>query len=727
MISAQGFEETNLVSQRQRLLDGKATVDEIVTGLKNFYDFSYSKYANQFSDKALENLIMICNDIYSYSQTGEVLVTDRDYDMYMEEWIRRGNNRLIYPDNLALKKSWDIVTHKEPGLVGTVEKVYTPTAFMRWATNDQISESNIEEMDGDYPCYHEAYVIAPKYDGISAVITIHHKEVILALTRRDGYAGQDITRLITSIPSHNEILIEFFNNAFEIYGYTIEDMVKKVIDSPQVDIKCELLMSQENYLKLADKMTEEGLKPYANRRSAVSAIVNTPTNLKYAEYLTIMPLMILAKIRNSDTPYIIYAPGDSYRFEDNAENVRSLFKKCVSLLEDWRSPDEGFKYRMDGVVCFPLTKSGKTYVPYSDNELDYMDGSIAYKINLNEADTRIIRGYVSVGLLGKAIPMIQVAPVEVNETTVQDVSLGSWDNFVNMHLYKGEMVTIFSAGDVIPQAKVKEPRDRIIDSKPLKIKKRCPYCGEDLERRKAEYWCMNDECPHKAVGLITNFLTKIGAKDIGEGKVESLFNHGILKTIIDLFNGDTIEALRKDKYKGWDKISIDNLEVEINRLMSTPIEVSTFFGALGIRGMAKKKCRFIFKRLDEAALFGAKPFELRILLSTVDGISDIGADTFATYLEEHRREIKNLRSFFRLVPDKKYKGSVCFTGFRNDELAEEIDELGYEVTDSVTADTVLVITASLDSKSKKCATARKKGIPIEHVQNRERFIYMLSN
>lgn len=730
MRTAQGFEETNLAAQRQRLMSGKCSVDEMVAILKKEYDLSYVNYQNKFSDSALENLLMICNDIYSYSQTGEVLITDRDYDLYMEEWIKRGHERLIYPDNLSLKKTWDIVTHAEPGLVGTIDKVYDANAFMRWATNDQVSEAEIEENPEIYNCYHDAYIIAPKFDGISAVLTIHHDEIIQALTRRDGYAGQDITKLITSIPKYantaEDLVQAILGSCFDMYGYNIQKMIKGV-DFEHIHLKCELLMSQNSYLGLKEEMIDSGLKPYANRRSAVSAIVNTPTNIKYAKYLTVMPLMLLSKYKDRDKIFILYGPEDSFIYDaKDGSSVNSLYKHCVSILNDLRDPDENFPYRVDGIVCYPLTKIGEyQYEPFSDNELDFMDGSMAFKINLNEADTRIIKGYVSVGLLGKAIPMLKVKTVEVNETNVEDVSLGSWDNYTNMRLHEGELVTIYSAGDVIPQAKVKEPRDYPEDAKPLKIKKRCPYCGEELERKKAEYWCENESCSHRIVGRITNFLSKIGAVDIGEGKIENLFNHGILSDIKDLFDGTTLDLLQKEKYEGWDTISIENFKNELNRLMGTPIEVSTFYGALGIRGMAKKKCRFIFKKIEEDDLFDRDRFDLITLLCTVDGISEVGAEVFSDFIKENKKSIKALRKYFTLIQDRKYKGSVCFTGFRNEEYVEIIDDLGYEVTDSVTADTVLVITASTNSKSKKCAAARAKNIPIEHVSRWEQIKDML--
>ena len=76
-----------------------------------------------------------------------------------------------------------------------------------------------------------------------------------------------------------------------------------------------------------------------------------------------------------------------------------------------------------------------------------MDDAIAYKVNTAEALTQVEFGYVSVGRLGNAIPMLRVRPVEVNETTVTDVSLGSFDKFVNMDIHEGEQVLIYSAGD----------------------------------------------------------------------------------------------------------------------------------------------------------------------------------------------------------------------------------------------------------------------------------------
>ena len=108
----------------------------------------------------------------------------------------------------------------------------------------------------------KGYAIAPKYDGISVALKIENHRLIYAATRYDGVKGQNITALVKQAQ---------FPSWFK--------------DAPDGYYKCEILMSIDDYNELVKE------KQYANRRSAVSGIVNTPSNIEYGKYLTIMPLV----------------------------------------------------------------------------------------------------------------------------------------------------------------------------------------------------------------------------------------------------------------------------------------------------------------------------------------------------------------------------------------------------------------------------------------------------
>ena len=456
-------------------------------------------------------------------------------------------------------------------------------------------------------------------------------------------------------------------------------------------------MTIDDYMELKAEMEEAGLKPYANRRSAVAAIINNPKNLNFAKYITIMPLLYVSE----DDSIIIYAPPLSTKYNEYP-NVMDIFLRCDEMLKKIRDPY--FPYRVDGVVVFPLLKIGEY------NKKDFMSHAMAYKVNTNTGITKIEYGYISVGLMGKAVPMLHVVPVDVNETTVTDVSLGSWDKFIEMNLGENDMIEIFSAGDVIPQAR-KIKNSRKSKNPPLIIEKICPYCKQELALRGRELWCTNVECPHLAVGKIANFIIKIGGQNIGEGVIENLYENGLVTDTVDLFT-NTISKLRSDKYKGWNTTSIKNLEEELKRLMTKPIQISTFIGALAINGIARKKSREIFKNYTLDQLFEMTLSKRMVAIESIYKMGPTTAKTFSEYLEYNKDFIETLSKLFTLVPDKMYKGTICFTGFRDSEWEDKFDEIGYEVSDSVTAATYCVFGAPGTKNSTKSKKARDLNIRI---------------
>lgn len=694
---------------RRALVNGKITCSEA-----NQYvvDLLVDVDRKSMSDEELENLIHICNDIYTYSDEGLVILSDRSYDLMMHDWMERGHERIIYPDDLKIK-TWNIVKHKHPGLVGSLDKCYDPIGFLCWATGFKGKElTDYQKSTGTYPRpQYLDYILAPKYDGISGSIELNDGKIDLGLTRRDGYAGQDITKVITESCGRIE---PGFATGFEIsyYGLYKEDLPVTSLDGYY---KVEILMSTGNFLALQKEMTEQGKKPYANRRSAVSGIVNAPKNLEYARYLSIVPLLYESK-RNGN---VYYAPPGSQRVKFfKTDSASRLFEEADVFLRQIRNPDSNFPFRLDGVVAYPVD-------PVDFNPSDYMDKAMAYKINTNIAPGKIEYAYVSVGLMGKAIPMLHIKPTEVNETMVEDVSLGSWDKLMNMKLHEGEVVEIFSAGDVIPQARLPEERPKC-KTPFIELKTVCPYCGEKLTRIKNEYWCVNEDCDHLAIGKIVNFVIKMGGQNIGEGRITDLYEKGLCRSIYDLFV-NTVNLLRVEKFPGWDKTSIDNLEAELQRIQTTPTEVSKFVGSLGIKLIGRRKCRGIFKNITIKEVFDESQLPLEIRLCGYDKVGGTTAKNFANYFTEHKKEIKQLMKLFNLIPDKQYKGSICFTGFRDDELADRFEDLGYEVTDSINDDCVALLAASTNSTSGKAKNARKKGISIVHRSHVDELLEALKN
>lgn len=638
---------------------------------------SYAERVINCPDKVnideLYSFIRICLDFYVYSKDGKVLVPDYIYDLCVNcYYTKTGKDRLhdnmfIADDLLSNDKKWNFVPHPVPGIVGTLaDKLYT--------------YKEVKDHVIYYGCHN--FKIAPKYDGISVAIKKENHQIVYAATRYDGYQGQDIREIMKYAK---------FPNWWE--------------NAPDGYYKCEILMSTTDYNAL---ITE---KYYANRRSAVSGIVNTPTNLKFAHYLTIMPLMYcdmhsIKYIANGITDVLVYSPRD-------------LMDEIEKMLDTIRSSK--FPYRVDGVVIYPQIEK-------QINLGDLCEGCFAYKVNTNEAKTNILYAYASVGRLGKVTPMVKVKPVEVNETMVSDVSLGSYAKFLSMNLTENEEVIVYSAGDVIPQIKLPDMRTNWTNNPELKISKYCPHCGERFERFNVEYKCTNPNCPRVQSGLISNFFVKLGIDGYSDKTFEILCTAKVIYDIPSVFDL-TIEKIHA--VPGFDVTSATNLYNEIQRIKNERTQISEFFGALGIEGISTKKCRKIIAEIPDFRKFLSKLAKDKGInkaydnMRCADGIGGKTAEIFISYCQSHLALINELLEIMNITGDTSYLGEICFTGFRNSRWEEKFNSIGYKIGDNVTNNTVCLITASVDTVSTKMKAALKKGIPIFNYPNIDEVYYRL--
>lgn len=663
----------DVIDLRKNILNGKIDINDLnlyENDLRIWMETSLSKkvLSNEAFD-VITNLIMLYLDYYTYAEDGDVLITDFQYDMLMNHYINNGGKQISKADKLMNVSQWNFVKHEMPGMVGTLKKIYTFEELQIYFNKYRSGSSRFRR-----------FIIAPKYDGISSAIKIVNGRIVLGVTRNNGFEGQDITQVVRNACNANKIV--------KMFGSDKKDHV--------VWLKTELVIRSQEF----EKVIEE--KTYKNRRSATSGIVNSPKNVHLAKYISIIPLAAY----QVNEKKLQYCPPDSKEINiSNAYDLKDDIDEMISKIRD-----SSYDIRTDGVVLYPI---GDDILP---NFNDIMDDAVAFKVNTSKAFTTVEYGYVSVGRLGNAVPMFHVKPCDVNETTVTDVSLGSFDKFYGMDVHEGEQIEVYSAGDVIPQAKLPEIRHYKEDAPLIKIKKRCPYCNEKLTRYKATYRCENQDCPRIKSGKISNFIIKLKAKNVSDRTIEDLVEAGLVKSIPDLFDLTIDEIAKLDGYgKDSAKIIVD----EIEKIRTTETPVSTMMGALGIQGISEKKCKKLFKVMNLKKMLKTDPKELLYDLVSADSTGRITAQTFIDFLQENKKLIKQLVEIMNITTDIEWKGNVVFTGARDHELENRFMEKGYEISSAVNGNTIVVIDASYNHESTKCKAAKKKGIDIIHISEAE--------
>ena len=618
------------------------------------------------SKEGLYSVLMICLDQYTFSEDGDVLITDNQYDLLHCLYIQLGGKQIIFPDHLEPR--WNMAEHKKSYMVGSLRKVYT--------TNDLISY--VKDIESRYSRLNTLkWVIAPKYDGISACLEFKNNVLVQALTRGESVngkrVGEDITPMVRNVMNIRNLENQFCN------GF----------------LKVELLCPTNSFERLKDE--------FKNRRSATSAIVNAPKNSKYAPFIYAMPL--LYDPNDGSIPNYLPESCEVIKYPLNVEMIIEPMQKMLKRIRK-----NTFPYRIDGVVLYPILNQ------FDKN--DAMSEAIAYKINTAFNYGKIEYGYVSIGRTGKATPMIHIEPTEVNETIVEDISLGSFQKFYKMKLMEGEVVQVFSAGDVIPQAKPSSPRNYPNGANILEILEICPYCHSNL----IDYQCKNQNCPRVITGEITNFLTKMGVEDISDGTIEALYKADKLHSILDLFSlkEDEIASLT-----GFGIISAEKIIRTINEMKTKPIPYTVFFGAIGVPGCALKTWEKIFDEIPpKHFIYMIDEFckdksyhrydysKLYFMLADIPGIGTEKRDIILKFFERNHKMIGKIMSELNLVNGQQIEGEVVFTGFRDSGWAKKFEDAGFRISSSVNKKTIAVIAENKFIETGNADRARALGIAL---------------
>ncbi len=622
----------------------------------------------------LMKFVIIQLDYYTFSDSGEVFISDSDYDLAtrMLRFFKMDvpTTNTFEPNTTA----WPIKKHSAPQMVGSVTKVFSL---------DDVSKFIESECNSTYGS--TGIIFAPKYDGVGVCLEYDPKkvEIVSALTRKDGTSGQELIQLIRKCKNYDDVLYHATQEFGMNKGY----------------IKCEIVMSENDFEELIKE------KPYKNRRNGTSGIINTPSNIEYAKYLTIIPLVY--GVQKSKKLSYTYMPANSITTTaTEIARMPDLVEEYINMILE-STHNSTFEYRTDGVVIF----IDNLHMQYPN----VMSHAIAFKTNSKVATTTILYGYISIGRTGKATPMIKVEPCDLNETVVTDISLSNFHKVKLLDLHDHDKILVESSGDVIPMVKEVIKRGGVMQ---LEFGNKCPICGSVLAPYVAgtgttEYECINPSCPRLISGKVTNFLEKLGANGISDQTILNIYESLEIKDIVDFLDIDKYKD-RLINLPAWGATSANNFCNEIKRIRSKPITHGEFLGAMGIPGISTKKCKALFAEVDYDHFMKlcheGKYDRADADLYEVKGFSCKTIDTFMEFIKSNMTTIDKLSKMLTLTKDKRAGANIVFTGFRDKEIEEYVGSKGVDVSDNINGQTIAVITANKGSgKTKK---AIERNIPI---------------
>ena len=538
-------------------------------------------------------------------------------------------------------------------------------------------ETRIQKVLGDVPL---EYTCELKYDGASISITYEKGRLVRAVTRGDGFQGDDVTNNIKTIKAVPIHLKGDFPDKFDIRG--------------------EIILPFAGFEKMNQELIEIGETPYSNPRNTASGSLKLQDSAEVAKRpLDCLLYFVIGNNLPFNTQFEGLQKARDWGFKvPNQSKLAKNLNEVFEFIRFWDTHRHDLPYETDGVVI-------KVNSLQHQDELGYTAKSprwaMAYKFKAEQVTTTLNSITYQVGRTGAITPVANLEPVQLAGTIVKRASLHNADQIEKLDIRIGDTVFVEKGGEIIP--KIIAVAQRGNQSEQTKYITHCPECQTELVRTEGEanHFCPNFYgCPPQIIGRIQHFISRkaMDIDGLGGETVALLFSAGLVTNYADLYE------LKKEQIIPLERMaekSAENLIQGIEKSKNIPFERVLY--ALGIRYVGEtvaKKLAKHYKSID--AIAQASMIDLIL----VDEIGDKIAQSVIQFFDnqENRLIIERLKQFSvqlessaeSALLSEKLKGktfvvSGVFELYSRDELKKAIEDNGGKVGSSISAKTDFVI------------------------------------
>lgn len=649
---------------------------------------------------------------HNYYVLDNPTISDLEFDMKLKELQALEVKHPEYFDENsptqrvggAITKNFNTIVHERR--MYSLDNGYSKDELLEWEKRVQkgLGTDKVE------------YVCELKYDGASISITYENGVLSKAVTRGDGFQGDEVTTNIKTIKAV----------PLKLKGNNIPE---------KFDIRGEIILPLEGFAKMNQELIEIGETPYSNPRNTASGSLKLQDSAEVAK----RPLDCL----------LYFVVGNNLPFETQFEGLEKArqwgFKvpkqsklaksmdEVFAFIDHWDTHRHDLPYETDGVVI-------KVNDLHQQDELGYTAKSprwaIAYKFKAERVATRLNSISYQVGRTGAITPVANLEPVQLAGTIVKRASLHNADQIEKLDVRVGDEVFVEKGGEIIPKIIAVDFTKRPEDSMPTIYIDKCPECFTELERKEgeAQHYCPNFYgCPPQIIGRTQHYISRkaMDIEGLGGETVALLYNADLVHNYADLYD------LKKEQVVPLERMadkSAQNLIDGIEKSKQVPFERVLY--ALGIRYVGEtvaKKLAKHYKSIDNLA--NASLMDLIL----VDEIGERIAQSVIAFFEneENRKIVERLKGYgvqlessadnntsvSDKLAGKTFVVSGVFEKFSRDDLKKAIEDNGGKVGSSISSKTHYVV-AGDNMGPAKLEKATQLGVAII---SEDDFLELLSN
>lgn len=602
--------------------------------------------------------------LYRYHVLDSPVISDAEYDAMYRELLdlEKAHPELVVPDSPTQRTgaepldAFEKVTHPAPVL--SLANAFDVDELYAW--RKRIGRLLPEEVDLDY-------VVEPKIDGLSVVLTYQDGRFVQGATRGNGIVGENISANLLTIYALPKRLPVDPNSS---------------ISPPfTLVVRGEAFFALDKFEELNRERLAAGEPLYMNpRNTAAGSLRQLDPKMTAERPLTLYCYDIITwereEVPDKQWDRLSYLRELGFPVTADIAYCPDL-DSVVQQYELWIEKRNQINYEVDGIVVKindqPLAQS-LGFVGKDPR------GAIAMKFPAQEMMTKLLDVVVNVGRTGILAPNAVLEPVEIGGVIVRNATLHNYDEIDRKDIRIGDTVVVKRAGDVIPYiiGPVKNLRDG--SEQIIEPPTHCPYCGTKAFRPPGEVaiYCVNTGCPEQLVRRIEYFVGR-SAMDIdnfGSQTGALLVEKGLIKDVADIYFLKRQDLL---ELEGFKEKKVDNLLKGIEASKAQPAD--RVITALGIRFVGTVVSGLLLDALGSIDAIGSANMD------ELEEIEGIGPETAAAVL-----------AWFQEPVNQKLLEKLRLTGL---SFAQEAPESRSVTLDGVT----FVITGTLPTMSRAEAKA----------------------
>ncbi|QIG88274.1 NAD-dependent DNA ligase LigA [Chryseobacterium sp. POL2] len=419
------------------------------------------------------------------------------------------------------------------------------------------------------------FVAELKYDGASISILYENGKLSQAVTRGDGFQGDEITNNVRTISDVPLKLKGDFPEKFFMRG--------------------EIYLTRKNFDKINQQREEEGLDLFMNPRNTASGSLKMQDSAEVRKRgLSAVLYQYIAEEFPAQTHWDVLSKAKNWGFkvsEDQAKLCTSL-DDVKNFINFWDAERHNLPFEIDGIVIKVNSLQQQKQLGYTAKSPRW---AMSYKFKAEKVETELLSVSYQVGRTGAITPVANLKPVLLAGTIVKRASLHNEDIIKKLDLHENDFVYVEKGGEIIPKIVGVNTEKRTSESREIEYIKNCPECGTELVKieDQAIHFCPNDlHCPPQVVGRMIHYVSRkaLNIENLGSETIEQLYREKLIENPADFY------ALTKEQLLPLDRMaekSAQNIIDGIEKSKQIPFE-KVLYG-IGIKHVGETVAKKLVK------------------------------------------------------------------------------------------------------------------------------------